>query len=146
MDSDGSKSSGTDERQMGGAMLKRATWSPGAWGRMRARTRGCPPPPRARAASRAACRRAHRPRAAQRITAPPRRAAPAEEDARLLELVHRFGAQNWTAISRHLGGGRNGKSCRLRWFNQLDPRVNKEPFTEEEVGGPPREYAALPRG
>jgi myb proto-oncogene protein len=46
--------------------------------------------------------------------------------------VQRFGAQNWTAIARHLGGGRNGKSCRLRWFNQLDPRVIKEPFTEEE--------------
>lgn len=25
-----------------------------------------------------------------------------------------------------------GKSCRLRWFNQLDPRINKTPFTEEE--------------
>lgn len=25
-----------------------------------------------------------------------------------------------------------GKSCRLRWFNQLDPRINRNPFTEEE--------------
>jgi transcription factor MYB, plant len=25
-----------------------------------------------------------------------------------------------------------GKSCRLRWFNQLDPRINKRPFTEKE--------------
>ena len=25
-----------------------------------------------------------------------------------------------------------GKSCRLRWFNQLDPRINRSPFTEEE--------------
>lgn len=25
-----------------------------------------------------------------------------------------------------------GKSCRLRWFNQLDPRINKRPFTDEE--------------
>lgn len=25
-----------------------------------------------------------------------------------------------------------GKSCRLRWFNQLDPRINKSAFTEEE--------------
>jgi len=57
----------------------------------------------------------------------------AEEDARLLELVHRYGASNWTIIASALGGGRNGKSCRLRWFNQLDPRVNKEPFSEEEV-------------
>lgn len=58
---------------------------------------------------------------------------PPEEDATLLELVGRHGAQNWTLIARQLGGGRNGKSCRLRWFNQLDPRVNKEPFSEEEV-------------
>lgn len=27
-----------------------------------------------------------------------------------------------------------GKSCRLRWFNQLDPRINRSPFTEEEEG------------
>lgn len=25
-----------------------------------------------------------------------------------------------------------GKSCRLRWFNQLDPRINKKAFTDEE--------------
>lgn len=25
-----------------------------------------------------------------------------------------------------------GKSCRLRWFNQLDPRINRRPFTEDE--------------
>ena len=25
-----------------------------------------------------------------------------------------------------------GKSCRSRWFNQLDPRINKRAFTEEE--------------
>lgn len=25
-----------------------------------------------------------------------------------------------------------GKSCRLRWYNQLDPSINKKPFTEEE--------------
>lgn len=25
-----------------------------------------------------------------------------------------------------------GKSCRLRWFNQLDPRINRRAFTEEE--------------
>lgn len=25
-----------------------------------------------------------------------------------------------------------GKSCRLRWYNQLDPNINKRPFTEEE--------------
>lgn len=28
--------------------------------------------------------------------------------------------------------GLKGKSCRLRWFNQLDPRINRRAFTEEE--------------
>ncbi|URE40559.1 MYB family transcription factor, partial [Musa troglodytarum] len=28
--------------------------------------------------------------------------------------------------------GRSGKSCRLRWFNQLDPRINRRAFSEEE--------------
>lgn len=75
----------------------------------------------------------------------PNPAAPKEEDARLLELVHRFGAQNWTIIARNMGAGRNGKSCRLRWFNQLDPRVNKEPFSEAEVrpGGGARHHSML---
>ncbi|KAG7602624.1 Transcription factor MYB56 [Arabidopsis thaliana] len=53
------------------------------------------------------------------------------EDAKLKELVAQFGPQNWNLISNHLLG-RSGKSCRLRWFNQLDPRINKRAFTEEE--------------
>lgn len=28
--------------------------------------------------------------------------------------------------------GGEGKSCRLRWFNQLDPRINRKAFNEEE--------------
>jgi hypothetical protein len=43
-DSDGSKSSGTDERQMGGA-LRRATWSPGERARARGGPLRQPPPP-----------------------------------------------------------------------------------------------------
>lgn len=35
-------------------------------------------------------------------------------------------------FTQTLGSGRNGKSCRLRWFNQLDPSLKKEPFTPEE--------------
>ena len=31
-----------------------------------------------------------------------------------------------------MGTGRNGKSCRLRWFNQLDPNLRKDPFSAEE--------------
>ncbi|KAK9115847.1 hypothetical protein Sjap_014794 [Stephania japonica] len=53
------------------------------------------------------------------------------EDEKLRELVERHGPHNWNAIAEKLQG-RSGKSCRLRWFNQLDPRINRTPFTEEE--------------
>ncbi|MQM11741.1 hypothetical protein Taro_044650 [Colocasia esculenta] len=53
------------------------------------------------------------------------------EDAKLRELVALYGPQNWNLIAEKLEG-RSGKSCRLRWFNQLDPRINKRAFTEEE--------------
>ncbi|CAI9779618.1 unnamed protein product [Fraxinus pennsylvanica] len=53
------------------------------------------------------------------------------EDAKLKELVSRYGPQNWNLIAEKLEG-RSGKSCRLRWFNQLDPRLNRRGFTDEE--------------
>ncbi|KAD4983146.1 hypothetical protein E3N88_19817 [Mikania micrantha] len=53
------------------------------------------------------------------------------EDAKLKELVALFGPQNWNLIAEKLDG-RSGKSCRLRWFNQLDPRINRRAFSEEE--------------
>ncbi|XP_050364226.1 transcription factor MYB1-like [Argentina anserina] len=53
------------------------------------------------------------------------------EDERLRQLVEQYGAQNWNSIAEKLQG-RSGKSCRLRWFNQLDPRINRRPFSEEE--------------
>ncbi|CAL1412632.1 unnamed protein product [Linum trigynum] len=53
------------------------------------------------------------------------------EDEKLRQLVEQFGAQNWNSIADKLQG-RSGKSCRLRWFNQLDPKINTRPFTEAE--------------
>ncbi|XP_062183796.1 transcription factor CSA-like [Phragmites australis] len=53
------------------------------------------------------------------------------EDAKLKELVAQHGPQNWNLIAEKLDG-RSGKSCRLRWFNQLDPRINRRAFSEEE--------------
>ncbi|CAD6238869.1 unnamed protein product [Miscanthus lutarioriparius] len=53
------------------------------------------------------------------------------EDAKLKELVAQYGPQNWNLIAERLDG-RSGKSCRLRWFNQLDPRINRRAFSEEE--------------
>uniref|UniRef100_A0A7N0UDX4 Uncharacterized protein n=1 Tax=Kalanchoe fedtschenkoi TaxID=63787 RepID=A0A7N0UDX4_KALFE len=53
------------------------------------------------------------------------------EDAKLKELVAFYGPQNWNLIAEKLEG-RSGKSCRLRWFNQLDPRINRRAFSEDE--------------
>ncbi|CAI0395853.1 unnamed protein product [Linum tenue] len=53
------------------------------------------------------------------------------EDEKLRQLVEQYGPQNWNSIADKLQG-RSGKSCRLRWFNQLDPRINRRPFTEAE--------------
>ncbi|KAK8959548.1 Transcription factor MYB44 [Platanthera guangdongensis] len=53
------------------------------------------------------------------------------EDSKLRDLVAQYGPQNWNLIAQKLHG-RSGKSCRLRWFNQLDPRINKKAFTDDE--------------
>eukprot|EP00897_Mesotaenium_endlicherianum_P004377 jgi/Mesen1/3968/ME000210S03208 len=54
-----------------------------------------------------------------------------EEDAVLQNLVERRGARNWSVIAKDIPG-RSGKSCRLRWCNQLDPGVRRKPFSHEE--------------
>jgi len=54
-----------------------------------------------------------------------------QEDDKLRQLVAKHGAQNWSVIAKHLPG-RNGKSCRLRWVNQLRDDIKTESFSEEE--------------
>ncbi|GAB2299304.1 hypothetical protein Dimus_033376 [Dionaea muscipula] len=53
------------------------------------------------------------------------------EDATLQKLVKQYGARNWSLISAGIPG-RSGKSCRLRWCNQLSPEVKHRAFTPEE--------------
>nr|XP_043631265.1 transcription factor MYB1-like [Erigeron canadensis] len=54
-----------------------------------------------------------------------------EEDVALSELVSKFGPRNWGMIARGIPG-RSGKSCRLRWCNQLDPSLQRNPFSDAE--------------
>ncbi|WOK99835.1 hypothetical protein Cni_G08547 [Canna indica] len=56
-----------------------------------------------------------------------------EEDEALQRMVRRHGPRNWSLISKSIPG-RSGKSCRLRWCNQLSPQVEHRPFTAEEDG------------
>lgn len=55
----------------------------------------------------------------------------ADEDRILTRLVERHGPRNWSLISRYIKG-RSGKSCRLRWCNQLSPNVEHRPFSPAE--------------
>ncbi|KAK4767535.1 hypothetical protein SAY86_015285 [Trapa natans] len=55
----------------------------------------------------------------------------AEEDEMLRQHVEKNGPQNWNSIAENLLG-RSGHRCRLRWFKQLDTRINRGPFTVEE--------------
>ncbi|KAG5089642.1 hypothetical protein AAZX31_01G177100 [Glycine max] len=54
-----------------------------------------------------------------------------EEDEALQKLVEKHGPRNWSLISKSIPG-RSGKSCRLRWCNQLSPQVEHRAFTHEE--------------
>lgn len=54
-----------------------------------------------------------------------------QEDATLIKLVEQHGPRNWSLISTGIVG-RSGKSCRLRWCNQLSPVVQHRAFTPSE--------------
>mmetsp|Transcript_15745 Transcript_15745/g.21941 ORF Transcript_15745/g.21941 Transcript_15745/m.21941 type:complete len:451 (+) Transcript_15745:228-1580(+) len=54
-----------------------------------------------------------------------------EEDDVLCKLVGQFGPKNWSVIASHLNG-RIGKQCRERWYNHLDPEINKNPWSPDE--------------
>ena len=54
-----------------------------------------------------------------------------EEDEQMRALVAKYGTRRWSIIGSHLTG-RNGKQCRERWHNQLDPQINKGPWTKKE--------------
>ncbi|KVI08962.1 transcription factor MYB44-like [Cynara cardunculus var. scolymus] len=54
-----------------------------------------------------------------------------DEDDMLQQLVEKHGPRNWSLISKSIPG-RSGKSCRLRWCNQLSPQVEHRAFTPEE--------------
>ena len=60
-----------------------------------------------------------------------------KEDEAIIELVKKYGTSNWTIIANEMAlmyksKHRNGKQCRERWHNHLDPIVNKDNWTEEE--------------
>lgn len=61
-----------------------------------------------------------------------------QEDEHLKNIVNQFGPKNWQSIAntlnREIGqpNKRIGKQCRERWLNQLQPCINKDPWSQTE--------------
>ncbi|XBI14706.1 hypothetical protein VPH35_057250 [Triticum aestivum] len=56
----------------------------------------------------------------------------AEEDLLLVDYISRHGEGRWNSLARCAGLRRTGKSCRLRWLNNLRPDVRRGHITPEE--------------
>ncbi|MCO5606049.1 hypothetical protein L7F22_060236 [Adiantum nelumboides] len=54
------------------------------------------------------------------------------EDRVLVEYVRKHGEGNWKEVAQRSGLRRCGKSCRLRWTNQLHPHLRKDRLTPAE--------------
>lgn len=54
-----------------------------------------------------------------------------EEDVELLKLIKIYGPSKWSVIANFMSG-RQGKQCRERWYNHLNPDILKCDWREEE--------------
>uniref|UniRef100_A0A3P8W907 V-myb avian myeloblastosis viral oncogene homolog-like 1 n=1 Tax=Cynoglossus semilaevis TaxID=244447 RepID=A0A3P8W907_CYNSE len=54
-----------------------------------------------------------------------------DEDEKVVALVQKYGVKRWSLIAKHVHS-RNGKQCRERWHNHLNPAVKKSSWTMEE--------------
>ncbi|CAK8538123.1 unnamed protein product [Lathyrus sativus] len=56
-----------------------------------------------------------------------------EEDKLLKACIEKYGEGKWHLVPQRTGLNRCRKSCRLRWLNYLNPAVNRECFSVDEV-------------
>lgn len=54
-----------------------------------------------------------------------------DEDGKLREWVQKYGAKDWAKCAMGITG-RNGKQCRERWSNALNPALKRGKWTAEE--------------
>ncbi|OHT04890.1 Myb-like DNA-binding domain containing protein [Tritrichomonas foetus] len=54
------------------------------------------------------------------------------EDFRLLAGIHKYGLDNWLAVSKFVGNSRTRAQCSQRWNRGLDPNLKKCRWTYEE--------------
>ena len=54
----------------------------------------------------------------------------------MFQIISEKGTKQWQEIAEilnaKLGVNRNGKQCRERWYNFLNPEINRDPFSNEE--------------
>jgi hypothetical protein len=55
-----------------------------------------------------------------------------DEDERLVQLVEKFGSENWGDIAEELGTGRTKRQLRERWQSYLNPALNPQYSPEED--------------
>ncbi|TKW34829.1 hypothetical protein SEVIR_2G332000v4 [Setaria viridis] len=55
-----------------------------------------------------------------------------EEDEKLVKYITAHGHSCWSAVPKHAGLQRCGKSCRLRWINYLRPDLKRGTFSDQE--------------
>eukprot|EP00347_Sterkiella_histriomuscorum_P005821 403355142 len=59
-----------------------------------------------------------------------------KEDDELFSIISEKGTKQWQEIAEvlnaKLGVTRNGKQCRERWYNFLNPEINRDPFSNDE--------------
>ena len=55
------------------------------------------------------------------------------ENNRLLAGVYHYGTENWKSVAQFLGSGRNRAQCSQRWIRNLNPRISKKHWSEEET-------------
>ena len=53
------------------------------------------------------------------------------EDEKLVQLVKKFGINDWERIIRHMPN-RNARQCKERWTYYLDPKINNTMYSIEE--------------
>lgn len=49
----------------------------------------------------------------------------------LIKLIRKHGAKKWGKIANKIKG-REGKQCRERWHNHLNPSINKGDWSDDE--------------
>jgi hypothetical protein len=54
-----------------------------------------------------------------------------QEDIILVQLVEKIGPAKWSMLSEYLPM-RQGKNCRERWHNHLNPKIKKQAWSKEE--------------